>query len=130
MKFIDSAKLEFTPASHEKPEAPGVFKKVLMQEGDFQPGKLKMLNWCRLPVGSAFQPHFHEDLQEVFVIAQGSATMMVDGQNHVLQAGDCIVIDPREIHVMQNIGNEDVMYMVFGLAAGQGGKTVVVSDII
>ena len=130
MKFVAAGKMEFSPASHENPDNPGVFKKVLLGQTDFQDGTLKMLNWCRLPVGSAFQPHFHEDLQEVFVIARGTASMSVDGQTHLLEAGDCIVIDSREIHVMQNTCNEDVFYMVFGISRDEGGKTVVVSDLI
>lgn len=130
MKIVYQNELEFTPASHEKADAPGVFKKVLAGKEQLLRGQIQMVNWCRLPVASAFQPHFHEDMQEVFVISNGHVTMTVDGQNHALSAGDAILIDPREIHVMQNTCNEDVHYVVFGISSEEGGKTVVVSEVI
>ena len=85
-----------------------------------------MLNWSRLPQGSAFRPHYHEDMQEVFVMLGGPVTMVVDDQRVTLMAGDAIVIDPREVHEMQNESEEDVDYIVFGITTDQGGKTVVV----
>jgi len=128
MKISYQQELEYTPASHENPDAPGVFKKVLAGKSDLIRGQVQMVNWSRLPVGSSFQPHFHEDMQEVFIICSGTASMTVNGQSHSLGTGDAITIDPREIHVMQNTCNEDVNYVVFGISKEEGGKTVVVAE--
>ena len=35
--------------------------------------------------------------------------------------------DPREVHQMRTQGDEEVEYLVVGISAGQGGRTVVVS---
>jgi mannose-6-phosphate isomerase-like protein (cupin superfamily) len=126
MKIALAAEGSFVPASHENPLSPGVWKKVLFQKADFQPGQVPMVNWARLPVGQAFAAHYHEDMQEVFLIVQGRAEMTVAGQTAELGRGDAILIDAGEVHRMRNLGDEDVEYVAFGVASGRDGRTVVV----
>ncbi len=126
MKLILSNDKSFVPASHENPLAPGVWKKILFQRDELQPGTVQMVNWSRLPAGSSFAAHYHEDMQEIFIILSGQAQMDVSGETMLLGRGDTIAIDPREIHRMTNRGNEDVEYVVVGITGNRGGKTVVV----
>lgn len=136
MKFVPSNASGFVPASHEDPRNPGVLKRVIAAQRDFQAGQVQMLNWAQLPVGSSFQPHYHEDMQEVFVLLSGVVTMKVRKLNSDDSAGDCItmrpgdtvIIDPTEIHQMQNIGDVVAEYIVFGISSQKGGKTIVVSQ--
>ena len=128
MKIIRGAQLEFAPASHEDPRNPGCLKRVLATKTDLLDGRVQMLNWSKLPVGKSFQAHYHEDMQEVFVLLDGEVTMQVDGQHVRLAGGDCILIDPREVHDMTNECGRDVTYVVFGISTGQGGRTIVVGD--
>lgn len=116
----------FVPASHENPDDPGVWKKVLYSPGELQPGVVQMVNWARLGSGKRFAAHYHEDLQEVFVIVQGEAHLRIGPQELVLRRGDAVRIDPHEVHVMWNPGSEDVEYLVVGVSSGTGGRTVVV----
>jgi mannose-6-phosphate isomerase-like protein (cupin superfamily) len=127
MKIIRAADKSFIPASHENPLAPGVWKKVLFQRDGLQPGTVQMVNWARLPAGSSFSAHYHEDMQEIFIIVAGEAEMAVSGETVVLGRGDTIAIDPAEIHRMTNRGSEDVEYVVLGITGNRGGKTVVVA---
>jgi len=126
MKLIRSTDKSFVPASHENPLAPGVWKKVLFQRDELQPGTVQMVNWARLPAGSSFAAHYHEDMQEIFIIVSGAAEMVVRGETVLLGRSDTIAIDAREVHSMTNRGSEDVEYVVFGITANKGGKTVVV----
>lgn len=126
MKIVRNADLEFTPASHEDPEDPGCLKKVLATKLDLMQGRVQMVNWSKLPLDKSFQSHYHEDMQEIFVVFCGEVAMNVSGNRYELGAGDAILIDPKEVHDMTNIGNEDVLYLVFGISAETGGKTVVV----
>ena len=136
MKFVPSNASGFVPASHEDPKNPGVLKRVIAAQSEFQAGQVQMLNWAQLPVGSSFQPHYHEDMQEVFVLLSGVVTMKVRKLNSDDSAGDCItmrpgdtvIIDPTEIHQMQNIDNVVAEYIVFGISSQKGGKTIVVSQ--
>lgn len=128
MHIVRGSSLAFLPASHEKPDQPGVLKKVLGTRSDFVAGQVQMLNWSLCPTGSSFRLHYHEDMQEVFVIFNGTVAMEVDGQTATLHAGDAIFVAPGQVHKMTNTCQEDVTYLVFGIATGQNGKTVVVED--
>lgn len=126
MKLVRGEQIDFVAASHEDANEPGVFKKVLATRADILAGRVQMINWARLPRGSQFQSHYHEDMQECFIILNGRVVMTVDGQSQELGDGDMIVIDPREVHQMRNACDEDVLYLVIGVTTDQGGQTVVV----
>ncbi len=126
MKSILANASGFVPASHEDPRNPGVLKRVIATKDDFQIGHVQMLNWARLPVGSSFQLHYHEDMQEVFVLLKGHVEMRVAAESTIMSAGDTVIVAAREPHQMFNRGAEDAEYIVFGISSGQGGKTVVV----
>lgn len=134
MKVIRGSEIEYEPASHEDPSDPGVLKKVLANKTDLLAGQVPMLNWSLLKTGKSFQRHYHEDMQEVFVILNGEVTMTVEtskGAEPVeasLRGGDATLIDPGEIHRMENSSDEDVCYVVFGISQDQNGRTVVVED--
>jgi len=117
---------EYVPASHENPDAPGVWKKVLLTRSDLSPGGIQMINWARLPVGSSFQAHYHEDMEEVFIILNGRVSITVNGESAELGKADTVVIPARSTHVMTNICDEDVCYIAVGITQQGRGRTVVV----
>lgn len=86
-----------------------------------------MLNWARLPVGSSFRPHYHEDMQEIFVLISGTVRMLGPAQSLDMSAGDTVIVDPQEIHQMTNIGDQPADYIVFGISSQQGGRTILAS---
>lgn len=126
MRKISTTDLSFVPAAHETQESPGVWKKVLFRRGELQSGVVQMVNWAKLPRGKTFEPHFHEDMQEVYVMIEGVARLVVDGRTAILRRGDAVVIEPREVHQMWNDGDRDVEFLAFGIAAGTSGRTVTV----
>ena len=126
MRTIKLATRSFVPAGHENPLSPGVLKKVLLEKADLQLGRIQMVNWARLGVGKEFARHYHEDMQEIFVIVQGEAEITVGTQTDTLIRGDAVVIDPHEVHQMRNVGTEAVEYLAIGVTSDAGGKTVVV----
>jgi len=125
MRFIPSSASKFIPAAHENPQAPGVLKKVLATKETLRDGKIQMINWARLPVGRAFQAHYHEDMQEVFIIVSGNAQMTIAEQSFPATVGDTVIVDPAEVHTMRNVGETDVIYLVIGITSEDGGKTIV-----
>lgn len=126
MQVIRSSALKYIPASHEKPDEPGVWKKILLGKEDVINGEVQMINWALLPVGNAFERHYHEDMQEVFIIVRGMAKITVGQKTETLSAGDAVVIPAGSIHTMKNIGQNDVEYVVVGISTGERGKTIVV----
>ena len=89
---------EFVAAGHENPTNPGVWKKVLFGKDDLQPGRIQMVNWARLPAGQTFAAHYHEDMQEIFIVLSGETQIRVNDQEASLQQGDAVLIDPCEVH--------------------------------
>lgn len=126
MKYIPKNNSEFVPASHEDPRNPGVLKRVIATAADLQSGQVQMVNWAQLPAGHSFQKHFHEDMQEVFMLLSGDVRMTVGDQTVKMAAGDTVIVDVREQHQMENTGDTQAEYIVFGVSSGKGGKTVVV----
>ena len=59
MQIVRGDEIEYTPASHEDPADPGVFKRVLATKFDLLVGLVQMVNWARLPTGKSFRKHFH-----------------------------------------------------------------------
>lgn len=44
------------------------------------------------------EPHVHQQMSEVYLVAQGTAQLRVEHETISLQAGDIIVIEPGEAH--------------------------------
>lgn len=126
MQVVRGSEIQFEPASHENPRDPGVLKRVLATKDQLVKGQVMMVNWSRLPIGKSFQAHYHEDMQEVFIILSGNVVMTVTELTVELSKGDAILIDPRETHKMENVCDKAVEYVVFGISTEAGGKTVVV----
>lgn len=115
MKIVRFDSTNFIPASHEDPTDPSVVKKVLLKREELAGGRVQMINWAKLGVGKTFRPHSHQDLQEIFIIVKGTAGMTIDHESETMHAGDCVVIPPRSLHEMTNIGRDEVEYIVVGI---------------
>jgi mannose-6-phosphate isomerase-like protein (cupin superfamily) len=126
MKIFRLKDMEWIPASHESPQSPSVWKKVLLQKADLLEGHVQMVNWCRMEPGKAFRAHYHEDMEEVFLILRGQAKILVNGKEAGLAEGEAVVIPLREVHEMENVGGEDLEYLAVGISQGKGGETVLV----
>ena len=126
MRIIRFDAQPYVPASHEDAAKPGVLKKIMCGRDDLAAGRVQMINWALLGPGKAFQAHYHEDMQEIFVITAGTAHMTVGSETAILAPGDAVVVPEQAVHVMENRGAEDVRYVVVGVAREAGGRTVVV----
>ncbi|MFC1580194.1 cupin domain-containing protein [Thermodesulfobacteriota bacterium] len=118
--------IETQPASHEDPDAPAVLKKVMLRNQDLITGNVQMVNWSTLLPGKTFRRHFHDNMEEVFIIVKGRASIMVDDQEAELSEGDVIVIPSGSVHSMKNPGQDNVEFISLGIAPGKRGKTIVV----
>ena len=129
MKTVLFADHAFVPASHENPLSPGVLKKVLLQKADLQLGRIQMINWASLGVGKQCARHYHEDMQEIYILMQGEAEMSINEETATLRRGDTVVIDARAIHKIRNAGSEEVTFIAIGITTESGGKTVIVEEV-
>jgi len=128
MKIFRLKDLDWIPASHEIPHSPSVWKKVLLQKTDLAEGRVQMVNWCRMEPGKAFRAHYHEDMEEIFLILKGQGKILLNGEKAELGEGEAVVILPGEVHEMRNVGGGNLEYLAMGISQGIGGKTVVVES--
>lgn len=128
MEYIAAAASGFVPASHEDPRTPGVLKRVIADHSLLPAGRVRMLNWARLPAGSSFRAHYHEDMTEIFVLIKGTVVMTAGGSSVTMNPADTVLISPHEVHQMRNETDEEAEYLVFGISSEQGGKTIVVDE--
>src|SRR3989338_7009392 len=110
-------KIKKLPASHENPSSPGCLKKIIFAKNDFPKGyQPQMINWATIPKGRQFQPHYHQDMMEFFIIIKGKVRMRAGNKYFTVKAGETIMVAPKEVHSMKNTGHRDVEYYVFGLS--------------
>lgn len=126
MKYSSTESKKLIPASHENPEKPGVLKRVLFERSELIEGRVQMVNSAVIKPGERFQKHYHEDMDEIFLIASGEGVGEVDGERVPLRAGDALMVEAREAHVIWNASDEhELVYFVFGITKDLGGRTVV-----
>src|SRR3989344_5934617 len=105
-------KIKELAASHEDKKNPGAYKKILYEKTDIPDSySLQMVNWARIPVKKKFNPHYHQDMIEIFIIQKGKAKITVNGEVRFLKAGDSIMVLQKELRSMENVGLEDVEYL-------------------
>jgi quercetin dioxygenase-like cupin family protein len=110
--------------SHEDKVKPLALKKIFADSTVF-PEKLKvqMINRGRVDSGKAFSPHYHEDMYEIFIL-ESSATAIVNDKRIELNAHDVLIVEPNEVHVLENNNKETLYFWVVGASHVKGGKTV------
>lgn len=59
--------------------------------------------------GASYPPHKH-DQDEVRIVLDGSMTIVADGREHVLAAGDRIDLAPGQVH-SATVGDDGVRYL-------------------
>jgi quercetin dioxygenase-like cupin family protein len=77
-----------------------------------------------LPIGIGFAndavdaPHRHERTTEVFLVAGGAVTAVIDGVDVRLVAGDVLIVEPPEVRTFRDATPD---YRRFVVHAGGGG---------
>ena len=110
MRVIHAGHLPDQPLSHNA----AIVKNVLVGSGCV-PG-LTQFARAVFPPGQTAWAHRHGDMYEIFYFLQGIGKLTVDGRQHHLEAGDCAVIEPGEIHELYNGGSGELVLIYFGIA--------------
>lgn len=126
MIVVKSKDLNYIPASHENQQNPEVWKKILFRKEELAKGRIQMISWAKLPKDNSFKAHYHESMDEIFIILNGKTIIKVANEEAELEKGDAVLIPAKLTHKMTNVCNEDVMYIVVGISGEQSGKTIAV----
>jgi len=68
-----------------------------------------------IPVGYANEgideTHYHAHMYEIYLVAQGQSTAIVEDEEVTLQAGSILVVEPNEVHTFIN-SSDDYLHFV------------------
>lgn len=126
MNIIRGGTIPNIPASHENPTDPGVLKKILLKKEDIPNGHIQMINWSTLLPHKTFQNHYHEAMDEIFIILNGHVKVTMNNEIETLTKGDAVVVPSTKHHTMTNMGDTPVHYIAIGIVVGEGGRTIIV----
>lgn len=70
------------------------------------PAQNQSLAEATIPVGGATTEHLHRTSEELYLITAGRGRLIIDGEERVVQEGDCALIPPGARHKVLNVGAE------------------------
>jgi mannose-6-phosphate isomerase-like protein (cupin superfamily) len=73
-----------------------------------------------IPAGSGIGHHFHNTVEEMFVILNGEAQFTINGRTALLQGPVAVVCRTGESHALLNTGGETVQWMNFQVGSYAG----------
>jgi mannose-6-phosphate isomerase-like protein (cupin superfamily) len=78
---------------------------------------------ARLQPSLSYEPHDHQDHEEVYYIINGSGHIRIGSKTARFRDGDVIYIPEKTMHSITNDGTEMVEFLAFGgFTGGQGSK--------
>lgn len=77
-----------------------------------------------IPSGNSSQNHYHPVAEETYYILAGQGRMVVDGEEHILNVGDAILIMPPEKHQIFPVGANDLEFLVVCAPAWEPSNSV------
>ena len=96
MRFYSLDSTPFKPVTHD----PELKKQVLVPEGF---SCVKHISHITLDPGSTASSHYHDAVYEVFYCIIGEAVFRVSGRKVQLTRGNCLVVEPGEVHEIAEV---------------------------
>jgi len=115
MKRIALSDIEAVAVGHN----PRIHKRMLLAPGELPP--LVQFSQAVFPVGESVEPHHHASMHEVFFVQQGSGCITVEGIEHEVGPGSCLLVEAGESHALKNTGGEPLVLLLFGIEEAAAG---------
>jgi mannose-6-phosphate isomerase-like protein (cupin superfamily) len=84
-----------------------------------------------VPIGWADEgvnePHRHEQMNEVYLVARGESVAIVDGHEVPLHVGDMLLVEPGEAHTFAS-SSDDYLHFVVQTPFVPGDKQLLTSS--
>lgn len=65
----------------------------------------------RLPSGSTWGPHKHRDREEAFIVLEGKAEVLDNGERVFLERYDVVIAQAGEMLAIRNAGDSELVFM-------------------
>ena len=70
------------------------------------PAQNQSLAEASIPAGGATTEHYHRTTEELYLVTAGRGRLVIDGEERVIEPGDCALIPPGARHKLFNDGTE------------------------
>jgi len=70
------------------------------------PARNQSLAEATIPVDGATTAHYHRLTEELYLVTSGRGLLIIDGEERVIEQGDCALIPPGATHKLHNVGKE------------------------
>lgn len=77
----------------------------------------------RMPAGAQEIRHYHSVSRQFFFVLNGSLTMELEGEHHLIASQQGIEIPPYAKHQARNDSSNDVEFLVFSQPTSRGDRT-------
>lgn len=114
MKLTSLNNLTEESVSHN----PAIKKKVMLRKGDLP--HLTNFSQARFAPGQVAAAHAHLNMCEVFFVEAGAGVIRIDGEEYPLLPGNCVAVEPGEVHEVINNGATELVLTYFGLRVENG----------
>ena len=78
-------------------------------------GGCKLIAFCSMPEGSACGVHTHTGDSETYIVIEGVAKVIDNGEERILYPGDANFCDDGNTHSIENIGKGYLRYVAIKL---------------
>ncbi len=68
------------------------------------PAQNQSLAEAMIPVGGATTEHYHRASEELYLVSEGQGRLLIDGEERIIDRGDCALIPPGARHKVFNVG--------------------------
>jgi mannose-6-phosphate isomerase-like protein (cupin superfamily) len=76
--------------------------------------KITYVSLAKLQPGLSYEPHKHEDHEELYYIIKGEGSIKIGSKSERFRDGDIIYIPEKMVHSIKNEGEEMVEFLAFG----------------
>ena len=108
MDSINISELEFTKSSH-----PGQVRKVVFR-GSEMTSAVTQVAYAELLEGEIIEEHFHDSMEEVFLVLEGNCEFYLNGVPQLLIKDSVIKIAPKIKHKIKALS--DIKLYYFGVS--------------
>jgi mannose-6-phosphate isomerase-like protein (cupin superfamily) len=70
------------------------------------PARNQSLAEATIPVGGATTEHLHRVSEELYLVSAGRGRLVIDGEERIIEAGDCALIPRGARHKVFNLADE------------------------
>jgi len=110
MKIVKLKDIPVEGVSHQ----PEIKKQVMIKNGEIP--QVTGFSQAVFKPGQKCEEHQHPTMYEVYFVLEGEAKLTVNNKEYQISKDNCIMIEPKELHKVENNSDKNLVWVYFGIA--------------